>query len=72
MVALAAYDETAGESWAFYRSETRRTRLKRDCDCGHVIDGSEPYRYQVGKLTGATRLFQRYDCEFCARDDSRY
>lgn len=68
---LTPLDEAEGE-WSFYRQETRHTRLKRHMDCEHTIDGGEPYRYQVGKIVGATRLFQRYDCEFCARSDNSY
>lgn len=69
----AGVTDDDGCSWAFWRSETRRTRLKRGpLDCGHVIDSSEPYRYSVGKMVGATVLFQRLDCEFCARVDARY
>ena len=53
---------------AFARSETRRTRLKRGpLDCGHVIDGSEPYRYHVWKVRGTAGVEQRRECEFCAR-----
>lgn len=54
---------------AFFRVEVRRTRLKRQCDCGCVIDGSEPYRYQVWKMPGSAGVEQRLDCEFCARVD---
>lgn len=74
-MALAAetFAELAFEDdWLFYRSEVRRTRLKRLCDCDHYIDGGEPYRYQVGKLAGAGELWQRLDCEFCARADARF
>ncbi len=59
--------------WAFKRSETRRTILKRGpLDCGHVIDGTEPYRYFVGKFNGDAELIQMRDCEFCARSDLRF
>jgi hypothetical protein len=57
---------------AFERVEVRRSRLKRRCDCGHWIDGSEPYRYAVWKVRGAAGVEQRLDCEFCARVDARY
>lgn len=56
---------------AFARVSDRRARLKRRCDCGHVIDGSEPYRYQVWKYNGDAELSQRTDCESCARRDLR-
>lgn len=56
---------------AFHRVETRRARLKRRTDCGHVIDGSEPYRYQVWKVPGTAGVGQRTDCEFCSRRDLR-
>jgi len=56
----------------FFRSETRRTRLKRLCDCGHWIDGTEPYRYMVWKDRGDDGIQQRTDCEFCARKDDSY
>lgn len=59
-------------AFAFHRVDVRRTRLKRRLDCEHVIDGSEPYRYQVFKLNGAERITQRTDCEFCARVDAAY
>jgi hypothetical protein len=61
-------------SFAFHREERRRSRLKRLCDCGHWIDGTEPYRYQVWRLISDPRgaIRQRLDCEFCARVDSRY
>jgi hypothetical protein len=55
----------------FSRLERRRTRLKRALDCGHVIDGSEPYRYQVWKMPGTVGVEQRADCEFCSRVDER-
>jgi hypothetical protein len=58
--------------FAFHRVDRRRTRLKRRLDCGHVIDGSEPYRYVVFKLNGADRIVQQLDCEFCARRDDSY
>jgi hypothetical protein len=56
-------------AFAFARSVVRRARLKRRCDCGHWIDGSEPYRYQVWKLNADRGITQRTDCEQCARDD---
>lgn len=61
-------------AFAFYRTERRKTRLKRLCDCGHWIDGTEPYRYQVWKLRSSStaRVEQRLDCEFCARADNAY
>ena len=60
--------------FAFHRTDLRKTRLKRLCDCGHWIDGTEPYRYQVWKLRSAPRrrIDQRIDCEFCARSDNAY
>jgi hypothetical protein len=76
---VSTYDETAEIEWrlherwlaayAFARTCTRRARLKRRCDCGHYIDGSEPYRYIVWKLNGDAAITQRTDCEFCARAD---
>lgn len=56
---------------AFSRIAYRRCRLKRRLDCGHVIDGSEPYRYQVFKHSGDASITQRTDCETCAREDLR-
>lgn len=56
---------------AFSRIAHRKAKLKRLCDCGHWIDGSEPYRYQVWKQNGDERLSQRTDCEACARADLR-
>ncbi len=64
--------EASQAAFAFHRTDERHTRLKRHGDCGHWIDGSEPYRYQVWLLNGEDRLGQRIDCEFCARDDSRF
>jgi hypothetical protein len=79
--ALADVDELELEEWqarerwlnsyAFSRTETRRRRLKTLLDCGHWIDGSELYRYQVWKLNGGTTIAQRTDCEPCARKDLR-
>lgn len=57
------------EGFAFVRDCVRRARLKRRCDCGHWIDGAEPYRYQVWKLNGDRQITQRTDCEWCARQD---
>ena len=56
---------------AFSRTCTRRSKLKRKLECGHWIDGSEPYRYHVSKCYGDAELTQRRDCEFCARVDLR-
>lgn len=60
--------------YAFHREERRRRRLKVQLDCGHWIDGTEPYRYQVWKLRSDPRgkIHQRPDCEFCAREDASY
>lgn len=57
---------------AFQRFCVRRARLKRKLECGHWIDGSEPYRYGVWKHYGDDRIWQRTDCEECARVDARY
>lgn len=59
---------------AFERSETRKARLKRKLDCGHWIDGTEPYRYSVWRTNDMPRgtIEQRLDCEFCAREDNHY
>jgi hypothetical protein len=66
-----ATDEYA---YAFFREDRRKTRLKRLLDCGHWIDGTEPYRYLVWRLVSDPRstIQQRLDCEFCARTDARY
>lgn len=56
---------------AFSRIADRRALRKRRCDCGHWIDGSEPYRYQVWKQNGDETISQRTDCEACARADLR-
>lgn len=53
----------------FERIATRRRKLKVQLDCGHWIDGSELYRYQVWKYRGEP-ISQRTDCEPCARKDS--
>lgn len=67
---LRAYHDELAPPVAFSRTCTRRTRLKRGpLDCGHVIDGTEPYRYQVWKVSGTVGVEQRLDCEFCARVD---
>jgi hypothetical protein len=55
----------------FARACVRRRRLKARMDCGHTIDGSELYRYQVWKYVDEP-LGQRTDCEVCAREDNRY
>jgi hypothetical protein len=57
---------------AFFREEVRHACLKRLCDCGHWIDGTEPYRYMVWKDRGTPGILQRTDCEFCARKDNSY
>ena len=69
---LVAGSESPGASWLFHRIARRRARLKRRLDCGHVIDGTEPYRYEVGRLAGTTGLVQSLSCEFCARADDSY
>lgn len=70
-LAVALAWERAQLMPAFERTEERTTILKRRCDCGHWIDGSEPYRYQVWKMRhDGSRLEQRRDCEFCARVDA--
>lgn len=58
-------------AFAFERIDVRKTRLKRRCSpgCGHWIDGGEPYRYMVWKVNQDMTITQRYDCEFCARND---
>ena len=60
--------------FAFHREERRKRRLKCLCDCGHWIDGTEPYRYQVWRFVSDPRgvIRQRLDCEFCAREDASY
>lgn len=55
---------------AFFRMEVRKARKKMRLDCGHVIDGSEPHRYQVWKMKDAKRIEQLDECEFCARRDN--
>lgn len=55
----------------FERVAYRRRRLKVRLDCGHTIDGGEPYRYQVWKLSDGG-LQQRSDCEFCSRTDAAF
>jgi len=67
---MGAYSDADG--FAFYRVAVRRARLKRRLDCGHVIDGSEPYRYQVFKIREDVSIMQRLDCEPCARVDGCY
>jgi hypothetical protein len=62
--------EKVQEGFAFHRVDYRHTKLKRRVDCGHVIDGTEPYRYQVWKIRREIALGQRTDCEFCARSDN--
>ena len=62
------------DAYAFYRVVTRRAKLKRELTCGHWIDASEPYRYQVWRVNNMPRgkIEQRTDCEFCARVDANY
>lgn len=71
-LAAALAWERAQTALAFERVETRKSILKRYLDCGHWIDGSEPYRYQVWKRNCDPELTQRLDCEFCAREDQAY
>lgn len=61
-------------AFAFFRVEKRRRRLKVKLDCGHTIDGSEPYRYSVWRTNDMPRgkIEQRTDCEFCARRFDKY
>lgn len=56
----------------FARTEMRSSSRKRHLDCGHVIDGSEPYRYHVRKERGCSGIIQETACEFCSRQDNRY
>lgn len=58
-------------AYSFQRIEVRKRRLKTQLDCGHWIDGSEPYRYMVWRTNGMPRgrVEQHTDCEFCARRD---
>lgn len=57
--------------YAFERNERRHTRHKRWCDCGCVIDGGEPYEYEVWKYNdGGPGVEQRVTCEPCAVDYS--
>lgn len=57
---------------SFARECIRRARLKRRLDCGHTVDGSEPYRYQVWRFNlDPPGVSQRTDCEQCARVDLR-
>lgn len=59
--------------WAFFRVDhVEHARKKMLLDCGHWIDGSEPYRRCVGRLAGSTEVWERTDCEFCSRADSTY
>lgn len=69
---LAAEYERWLHGVAFARSELRHSRLKRRVDCGCMIDGGEPYRYQVWRDNAAARgvIEQRTDCEPCSRVDS--
>jgi len=62
------------DSYAFFREETRKRRLKFRADCGHLVDGTEPYRYQAWRINRMPRgvIEQRTDCEFCARKDVSY
>ena len=62
--------ERAQSALAFARDCVRHTKLKRRLDCGHWIDGSELYRYQVWKRNCDHEISQRLDCEFCARVDT--
>lgn len=55
----------------FTRTVERVRKLKTLLDCGHWIDCSSLYRYHVSKHRGEP-LFQRTDCEDCARVDSRF
>lgn len=68
------YEEWAAKqfAYAFQRSEVRKCR--KDifrADCGHEVDVTEPYRYQVWRTNDEPRghINQRTDCEFCARRD---
>jgi hypothetical protein len=54
----------------FARGETRRTSVKRWCDCGCVIDGGEPYVYEVWKVAGDEEIHDLETCEPCAVDYS--
>jgi len=61
-------------AYAFFRVCKRKRRLKVKLDCGHTIDGSEPYRYSVWRTNDMPpgTIEQRTDCEFCARRFDRY
>jgi hypothetical protein len=68
---LESRDAEREHELAFGRTETRHTRLKRLCDCGHVIDGSEPYTYSVWKTHGDQQrgVEQLVQCEPCSVSD---
>ncbi len=60
----------ASSAWvAFRRVCTRKARWKRLLDCGHWIDGTEPYVYEVWRDRYAPRgvIEQLTTCEFCNR-----
>lgn len=64
--------EARQNAYAFQRTVVRHRR--RDifrADCGHEVDVTEPYRYQVWRVNNEPRgqINQRTDCEFCARRD---
>ena len=63
---------TRERAFAFYRHEVRSSRRTRLLDCGHRIDATEPYSYQVGKVNGEHAIFQRYDCDVCMRRGNSY
>jgi hypothetical protein len=68
-----AWEERQME-FAFHSVRIRKRRLKFRADCGHLVDGTEPYRYTVYRVNNMPRgrIEQRTDCEFCAREDQVY
>lgn len=65
------YGDRTGTT-AFERAEVRKSSRRRDLQCGHIIDATEPYRYYVAKVIGIEPLLQVTECDFCMRVGTRY
>lgn len=65
------YGERLGTA-EFEREAYRRSKIRRELDCGHSIPAGIGYLYTVAKLRGIRSLIQTRTCDFCMRSRNRY